>query len=79
MPHLLSQNTNVALTVYLRKDLIAMKFENDEDRSMFLNHQCYFKSPNNFCLGVTLEEAGEIILKIIENRKTKDPKKRNEE
>ena len=56
-----------------------MKFENDEDRSMFLNHQCYFKSPNNFCLGVTLEEAGEIILKIIENRKTKDPKKRNEE
>ncbi len=34
----------------------------------FLNDEAYYEDSNDFCLGETLEEAGEIIRQILKER-----------
>ena len=43
-----------------------MLFDTSEEKMMFLQDKPYYRNPNNFCLGNTLDEAGEVMQKIIE-------------
>lgn len=42
-----------------------MEFENEKELLNFVNDIPYYSDKNNFCLGNTLEEAAEIIRKIV--------------
>ena len=46
-----------------------MIFINQEDLENFLSDKKYYSGRNNYCLGNTLEEAGEIFRKIVEDKK----------
>lgn len=45
-----------------------MTFRNQEDLENFLSDKKYYAGKNNYCLGETLEEAGEIFRKIVEDK-----------
>ena len=49
-----------------------MTFANKEDLQNFLEHKKYYKSPDNYCLGSSLKDAGEVISTI---KKSCDEKK----
>ena len=40
----------------------------ESELKKFLNEEAFFKNKSTFCLGNTLEEAGKIFLKVIEER-----------
>ena len=44
-----------------------MNFASDDDLQKFINHEKYFKSIDNFCLGHNLSDAGEILKKIADS------------
>lgn len=45
-----------------------MKFDSSENTEKFLNDIKFYENINCYCLGNTLEDAGEIIRKIIEEQ-----------
>lgn len=42
-----------------------MKFKNAENQEKFLRDEKYYENPEDYCLGNTLEEAGEIFRKLL--------------
>lgn len=42
-----------------------MRFRNNEDLEKFLSDTAYYAGQDNYCLGDTLEEAGEIVGMIV--------------
>lgn len=49
-----------------------MNFQTDEDLEKFIQKKKFFKSLDNYCLGETLKDCGEILAKIIDEAKSKD-------
>ena len=49
-----------------------MKFKTEEERNKFLKDEKYFESLENYCLGNTQDEAGEIMRRIIEEKEKLD-------
>ncbi len=45
-----------------------MKFRNQEDKDNFLSDKMYYAGKDNYCLGDTLEEAGMVIRKILNDK-----------
>ncbi len=43
-----------------------MLFDTPEEKMMFLHDEPYYRNPDNFCLGNTMEEAGAVMKKIQE-------------
>jgi hypothetical protein len=48
-----------------------MKFEDEQQKKMFLKDEKYFVSNDNYCLGSNLTEAGEVFRQIIKERRTR--------
>lgn len=48
-----------------------LQIELNNDRKKFLNNVAYFKNENNYCLGSNLNEAGNIIIMIGQNKNIK--------
>lgn len=49
-----------------------MLFETAEEKMMFLHDEPYYKNPDSFCLGNTMDEAGEIMKKIQKDAERRD-------
>lgn len=49
-----------------------MLFETAEEKMMFLHDEPYYKNPDSFCLGNTMDEAGKIMKKIQEDTERRD-------
>ena len=45
-----------------------MKFATEEAKEKFLHDEAFWESNESYCLGNKLEEAGEIIKKIMERK-----------
>lgn len=45
-----------------------MRFNTEEAREKFLQDKAFFESRDSYCLGETMEEAGEILKKIVEGK-----------
>ena len=44
----------------------SMKFQDEHEKQKFIHDEKYFGNLNSYCLGNTLEEAGDILRKITE-------------
>lgn len=50
-----------------------MKF-NNENLQRFLNDKPFFENEESYCLGNTLEDAGEVVRKIMDGKKKEGEK-----
>lgn len=51
-----------------------MKFDNEADKLKFIKGEQYYKGTQNYCLGKSLEEAGQIISNILKDMASKETK-----